>query len=114
LSAFRIALARTNEHYRDTTSGESSNITGLTCWNGLPWSSPAELISMMEQKVIGPQAKWLSSFVKLVRFLRSTNRTIKGERPSLLVFTEALSAGCPLAARDLPGPRYKHYIGDGV
>ena len=34
-----------------------------------------------------------------------------GERPLSLVFTEALSAGCPVAARDLPGLSYKNYIG---
>jgi glycosyltransferase involved in cell wall biosynthesis len=33
-----------------------------------------------------------------------------GERPLSLVFTEALSAGCPVVARDLPGLSYKNYI----
>jgi glycosyltransferase involved in cell wall biosynthesis len=38
-----------------------------------------------------------------------------GERPLSLVFTEALSAGCPVAARDLPGLNYKDYIqGNGI
>lgn len=38
-----------------------------------------------------------------------------GERPLSLVFTEALSAGCPVAARDLPGLSYKSYLdGNGV
>ncbi len=38
-----------------------------------------------------------------------------GERPLSLVFTEALSAGCPVAARDLPGLSYKNYIeGNGI
>lgn len=38
-----------------------------------------------------------------------------GERPLSLVFTEALSAGCPVATRDLPGLSYKDYIdGNGV
>lgn len=38
-----------------------------------------------------------------------------GERPLSLVFTEALSAGCPVAARDLPGLSYKDYIrGNGI
>jgi glycosyltransferase involved in cell wall biosynthesis len=38
-----------------------------------------------------------------------------GERPLSLVFTEALSAGCPVAARDLPGLSYKQYIdGNGI
>ena len=34
----------------------------------------------------------------------------EGERHLSLVFTEALSAGCPVAARDLPGLSYKDYI----
>jgi hypothetical protein len=34
-----------------------------------------------------------------------------GERPLSLVFTEALSAGCPVAARDLAGLSYRDYIG---
>ena len=39
----------------------------------------------------------------------------QGERPLSLVFTEALSAGCPVAARDAPGLSYKDYIdGNGV
>lgn len=39
----------------------------------------------------------------------------QGERPLSLVFTEALSAGCPVAARDLPGLSFKDYIdGNGV
>jgi len=39
----------------------------------------------------------------------------QGERPLSLVFTEALSVGCPVAARDLPGLSYKDYIqGNGV
>ena len=38
-----------------------------------------------------------------------------GERPLSLVFTEALSAGCPVAARDLPGLSYKGYVrGNGI
>jgi hypothetical protein len=38
-----------------------------------------------------------------------------GERPLSLAFTEALSAGCPVATRDLPGLSYKNYIqGNGV
>lgn len=39
----------------------------------------------------------------------------QGERPLSLVFTEALSVGCPVAARDLPGLSYKELIdGNGV
>jgi hypothetical protein len=39
----------------------------------------------------------------------------QGERPLSLVFTEALSVGCPVVARDLPGLSYKDYIrGNGV
>jgi hypothetical protein len=38
-----------------------------------------------------------------------------GERPLSLVFTEALSAGSPVAARDLPGLSYGDYIdGNGI
>ena len=38
-----------------------------------------------------------------------------GERPLSLVFTEALSAACPVAARDLPGLSYGDYInGNGI
>ena len=38
-----------------------------------------------------------------------------GERPLSLVFTEALSAGCPVAARASPGLNYKDYIdGNGI
>jgi hypothetical protein len=33
-----------------------------------------------------------------------------GERPLTLAFTEALSAGLPVAARDLPGLNYRQYI----
>lgn len=33
-----------------------------------------------------------------------------GERPVTLAFTEALSAGLPIAARDLPGLSYRNYI----
>ena len=34
----------------------------------------------------------------------------QGERPLTLAFTEALSAGLPVVARDLPGLSYKQYI----
>jgi hypothetical protein len=34
----------------------------------------------------------------------------QGERPLTLAFTEALSAGLPVAARDLPGLSYRQYI----
>jgi hypothetical protein len=33
-----------------------------------------------------------------------------GERPLTLVFTEGLSAGLPVAARDLPGLNYRQFI----
>jgi len=33
-----------------------------------------------------------------------------GERPLTLAFTEALSAGLPVAARDLPGLNYRQFI----
>jgi hypothetical protein len=33
-----------------------------------------------------------------------------GERPLSLAFSEALAAGCPVAARDLPGLNYKDFI----
>lgn len=39
----------------------------------------------------------------------------QGERPLTLAFTEALSAGMPVVARDLPGLSYKNYIdGNGL
>jgi hypothetical protein len=39
----------------------------------------------------------------------------QGERPLSLVFTEALSAGCPVAVRDLPNLSYRHFIdGNGI
>jgi glycosyltransferase involved in cell wall biosynthesis len=39
----------------------------------------------------------------------------EGERPLSLVFTEALSAGCPVAVRDLAGTNYKDYVdGNGI
>jgi glycosyltransferase involved in cell wall biosynthesis len=36
----------------------------------------------------------------------------QGERPLTLAFTEALSAGLPVVARDLPGLSYKSFIDD--
>jgi glycosyltransferase involved in cell wall biosynthesis len=34
----------------------------------------------------------------------------QGERPLSLAFSEALAAGCPVVARDLPGLNYKDFI----
>jgi hypothetical protein len=102
------------ESWRGLTDKESwkgdPGWTGLDLWERLCSRFPGKTYHHDGDKAYRTPQQMTELFAESRAFVNLDKPCGFGERPLTLAFTEALSAGLPVAARDLPGLSYRQYI----
>lgn len=96
---------------KDSWRGTDLSIVGVDLWEKLCARFPGKTYHHDGHKTGYRTPREMTQLFSQSRVFVNFDRPFgQGERPLTLAFTEALSAGLPVAARDLPGLSYKQYI----
>jgi hypothetical protein len=95
---------------KDSWRGRDLSVVGFDLWEKLCARFPGKTYHHDGNKDYRTPAQMTELFSQSRVFVNLDRPYGPGERPLTLAFTEALSAGLPVAARDLPGLSYWQYI----
>jgi hypothetical protein len=95
---------------KDSWRGEDLSRVGFDLWEKLCSRFPGKTYHHDGNKTYRTPSQMTELFRDSRVFVNLDRPYGQGERPLTLAFTEALSAGLPVVARDLPGLNFRDYI----